>query len=821
MSDKIEVKFGAETSGLNAGARDAASAVESALKKMEGAFSRMSNAAKEGAQQTNNALNEVKEHSQRSAVALESIGSGIKGFISGAAIAMVGMQFVKLADQITLTDARLKLATKDSKEFETAQKEIYRIAQSNNVGLAETTTLYTKMAPAVRELGGGAKQTAAVVDAFATSLRISGASSAEASAATLQFAQAMGSGKLSGDEFRSMAENSPRFMKALADSMGVPSGALKTMAADGKLTADVVGNALIQSLDTLKSEAGSIPDTVGGSFERLKNDVYLLTKDFNSMYKVTATVADVIGIVTDYVKELDKVLKDTADATGEATDTTGLLEVAMRGIGVVFETVLVVGANVKFVLSQIGLAMGALAAAVAAVVSGDFKAVPVIFRELAADGEKARKELDAFEARVMKMGDNVAAARKKIKEATGEATGNGEKVDANLKPPKGMPSADKNKESRVAEWRAELTEKLEASKMYFGQTASMELQYWEGVKERNKLTVDEKRQVNSILFGLHKQLAQDERASELQKVDATREAGRAEIEMKRAVIEQRAALGQLDAQQELAELRKLKEQEYQLEVASLESKLSLIKEEGVARQKMLAELEEAKLKHDIKMKQDDTAMIRAIQQKWQTAFSPISSAFSTAVQGIIQGTNTVGQAVRNMAQSILLSYIDMGIKLLVQWTANKLAELAIGKTTAASEIAANAAVGASAAMASVAAIPFYGWAMAPEVGAAHYGMAMGYGANLAAEKGFDVPSGVNPVTQLHQKEMVLPASLADKVRNMTDESSGGAITVNISAVDSRGVRDLFMREGNALTEAIRKQTRTFGLTGKDLRGAPR
>ncbi|MFV3334246.1 tape measure protein [Pseudomonas sp. NY15437] len=75
---------------------------------------------------------------------------------------------------------------------------------------------------------------------------ISGASAEEADASIIQFAQALGAGALRGDEFNSVAEQTPRLMRALADGLGVARGALKQMANDGQLTANVVINALLK-----------------------------------------------------------------------------------------------------------------------------------------------------------------------------------------------------------------------------------------------------------------------------------------------------------------------------------------------------------------------------------------------------------------------------------------------------------------------------------------------------------------------------------------------------------------------------------------------
>ncbi len=221
--------------------------------------------------------------------------TGLKGLALQLAGAFTVKEFVQTADEMSLLDARLKNATASEREYATAKAEVYRIAQANNIGIKEATELYVKLSDPVKRLGGTTKEVGAITDAFAMSLRVGGASSAEAASATMQFAQAMGKGRLNGDELNTMAEASPRFMKALAEGMGVPIGTLKDMGAEGKLTSEVVGNALLKSVTALRNEAAKIPDTVGGAFTRMANDAKLAIDEVNKASGMTTGLAKIIG----------------------------------------------------------------------------------------------------------------------------------------------------------------------------------------------------------------------------------------------------------------------------------------------------------------------------------------------------------------------------------------------------------------------------------------------------------------------------------------------------------------------------------------------
>ena len=180
-------------------------------------------------------------------------------------------EIVQIADAWNMMSARLKLATAGSREYTVAQKELFAIAQRIGVPIQETATLYGKLQQAVRMLGGEQQDALSLTESISQALRISGASATEAQSSLLQFGQALASGVLRGEEFNSVVENSPRLAKALADGLNVPIGRLRKLAEEGRLTADVVVNALMSQKDKLAAEYAQLPMTVSQAFTRLSN----------------------------------------------------------------------------------------------------------------------------------------------------------------------------------------------------------------------------------------------------------------------------------------------------------------------------------------------------------------------------------------------------------------------------------------------------------------------------------------------------------------------------------------------------------------------
>lgn len=213
---------------------------------------------------------------------------------------------VQVADAWNLMAARLKLATAGQREFTTAQSALFDIAQRIGVPIQETATLYGKLQQAVRMLGGEQQQALTLTESISQALRISGASATEAQSSLLQFGQALASGVLRGEEFNSVVENSPRLAQALADGLDVPIGRLRKMAEEGRLTADVVVNALRSQKDQLAAEYAQLPATVGQAFERLRN---AFGQWVNRVDEATGLTRKLVQALTWLAQNLDTVMQ--------------------------------------------------------------------------------------------------------------------------------------------------------------------------------------------------------------------------------------------------------------------------------------------------------------------------------------------------------------------------------------------------------------------------------------------------------------------------------------------------------------------------------
>lgn len=240
---------------------------------------------------------------ERQSRALADTTSRLTSVLGGLMAAFGAGQILSQIDQYTKFTAQLKLATTSTSEYATAMTDVRRISKEAQADLGSTGVLYARIANGTRELGVSQKKVAEITETVNLSLKVSGATFSESSSAMLQLSQAFASGTLRGEEFNAVNEAAPRVMKALADGIGVPVGALKSMATEGKITAEVMAAALPKALSELREEAKNV-QTIGGAFVVLKNSVleFIGTKaEANGTVSIISsgisTLADNLGLV--------------------------------------------------------------------------------------------------------------------------------------------------------------------------------------------------------------------------------------------------------------------------------------------------------------------------------------------------------------------------------------------------------------------------------------------------------------------------------------------------------------------------------------------
>lgn len=182
-------------------------------------------------------------------------------------------------DGITQSEARLNNVNDGLQTTAELQDMIYKSAQ-------RTGSAYTTVADTVVSLMNNARDafgSNAEVIAFAELLNKSfvnaGTSAESASSAMLQLTQALSSGVLQGDEFRSIAESAPAILNAVADYMGKSRAEVKALSSEGKITADVVKNAMFAASEDINTTFASMLTTFAQQTQKLKNVAQMAFRD--------------------------------------------------------------------------------------------------------------------------------------------------------------------------------------------------------------------------------------------------------------------------------------------------------------------------------------------------------------------------------------------------------------------------------------------------------------------------------------------------------------------------------------------------------------
>lgn len=173
----------------------------------------------------------------------------------------LGKSLIQKQDEMVSIQTRLSLVNATPYTTQQFTENIFDTANRTRGDVEATSSLYNRIATSgVRASNERIRR---FVETFNKSMVISGTSAQENRAVMLQLAQGMGSNRLGGDEFRSIAEQAPIFKYMLAKGMGVNPGALKQMGAEGKLTADAIMTAMEKTQGLVDTIFEKMPWTIG------------------------------------------------------------------------------------------------------------------------------------------------------------------------------------------------------------------------------------------------------------------------------------------------------------------------------------------------------------------------------------------------------------------------------------------------------------------------------------------------------------------------------------------------------------------------------
>ncbi len=342
---------------------------------------------------------------ERSLSSIEGTMSSLTGVAKALIAALSVQQVGAYAQAWQDLSNKLANAVRDSvPPFETladVTERVFDISQKTRSGLDATATLYARLERSTRSYGVSVEDITRLTTIINQGFVVSGATAEEASNAIIQLAQGLASGALRGDEFNSVNEQGNRLMIALADSMNVSIGALRNMAAEGKLTTEVIVNGLLSQGDKIGQEFAKTTATISQSLEIANNNI---TKFFGE----NATVKTGVKIFSDSVISLSENL--------DALSTTLTIVAGVMGARYVGALTMATSAKIADIAASIASANASKVAAKDAEVEAAAK-----LRLAQADKSAALSALNVAQARLNTLKATNAESVEEVKLATAGA----------------------------------------------------------------------------------------------------------------------------------------------------------------------------------------------------------------------------------------------------------------------------------------------------------------------------------------------------------------------------------------------------------------
>ena len=275
--------------------------------------------------------------------AVQQTTANIKTAIGSIATIAVAQKFIETADSITNVNNQLKLVTKSTKEFTTAQTELFKIAQLTRQKYSDTAKTYSDFALSMGEMGKSQKEILRITESVNKAVAISGGTTQQAAAAIQQLGQAFGSGVLAGDELKSILENSKGLAKAIADGMGVPIGKLKQLGSEGKITAEVLAAALEKSAKDIDEKFNKMAITFAQSWTKITNTLGNAIGKFDEASGITSTLSKSISDLSGYIDtvnfeglaEIIPILQGIATAMGVLYTASKAAAITESGLAII------------------------------------------------------------------------------------------------------------------------------------------------------------------------------------------------------------------------------------------------------------------------------------------------------------------------------------------------------------------------------------------------------------------------------------------------------------------------------------------------------
>lgn len=280
---------------------------------------------KEKVSELNAELAKTGDKAEEAAGGLGKIGTVLAGF----ATLSFAKYLLDTADAMQSINAQVRQVVSSESEYLAVQRQLLDVANNTRASFESTANLYVSTSRALKDYRYTQQDILTFTEATNNAMAIGGVQTQQQAAAIMQLSQALGSGVLQGDEFKSIAEAAPILLDTIAEYMGKSRAEIKKLGSEGQLTADVIFKAISGASEKFGEQAAKMPMTMGQALTVFSNNWQSMISRLLNDSGAMSGIASIIKLIADNLNLVVPIMAGFAVAVTAATAQVIGLNVAM------------------------------------------------------------------------------------------------------------------------------------------------------------------------------------------------------------------------------------------------------------------------------------------------------------------------------------------------------------------------------------------------------------------------------------------------------------------------------------------------------------
>lgn len=276
--------------------------------------------------------NQAQQAADKVRAEVDKIGSGLSG-LTGLLAGLASVGFAKsmldTADAVQAINSQVRQVVSSETEYLAVQQQLLDTANRTRASLESTASLYVSTSRALKDYGYTQQEILTFTEATNNAMAIGGVGAQQQAAALMQLSQALGSGVLQGDEFKSIAEAAPILLDTIAEYMGKSRAEIKKLGSEGQLTADVIFKAISGASEKFGEQAAKMPMTMGQALTVFSNNWQSMVSKLLNDSGAMSGIAAIIKLIADNLNLVVPIVAGFAVAVAAAVAPTLALNLAL------------------------------------------------------------------------------------------------------------------------------------------------------------------------------------------------------------------------------------------------------------------------------------------------------------------------------------------------------------------------------------------------------------------------------------------------------------------------------------------------------------